>query len=206
MSSDAGFSTLSFPTLRNVNRDANRDHGDERSRARGHAAGYAAGLRAAADEIDARAARLDAEHAAAVSHGQARVDHAVAVLGAAAAALDERTVPVRRDAENTLVTTALDLAEALIGHVLDDAEKSARFALGRALDHATAAQPHSVRMNPDDLAVLDAATRAQAGVDFAADPSLARGDAITEFPDGFLDARIGTALARAKAVLLGGAS
>ncbi|WP_166789750.1 FliH/SctL family protein [Cryobacterium fucosi] len=202
MSSDAGFSTLSFPTLRDVNRDL----GHEQSRARGHAAGYAAGLRAAADEIDARAARLDAEHAAAVRHGQARVDHAVAMLGAAAVALDERTIPVLRDAENTLVTTALDLAEAIIGHELDDAEKSARFALGRALNHTTAVQPHSVRMNPDDLAVLDESTRAQAGVEFAADPSLARGDAITEFPDGFLDARIGTALARAKAVLQGGAS
>lgn len=206
MSSNPGFSTLSFPALRDVNRDVTGDHGDDRSRARGHAAGYAAGLRAAAQEVAARAARLEAEHAAAVSHGQARVDHAVAVLGAAAAALDERTVPVLRDAENTLVTTALDLAEAIIGHELDDAENSARFALGRALDHSTAAQPHSVRMNPDDLAVLDPATRAQAGVDFAADPTLARGDAITEFPDGFLDARIGTALARAKAVLLGGAS
>jgi len=205
MSFNAGFSTLSFPALRDVNRDADLEQGDERSRARGHSAGYAAGIRAAAAEMDATAARLGAEHAAAVRHGQAQIDRAVALLGAAAAALDERTIPVLRDAENTLVTTALDLAEAIIGHELDDAETSARSALGRALDHSTAVPPHSVRMNPEDLAMLDATALARTGVDFAADPSLARGDAITEFPDGYLDARIGTALARAKAVLLGGA-
>jgi flagellar assembly protein FliH len=204
MSFNAGFSTLSFPALRDVNRDATHDQGDERSRARGHSAGYAAGLRSAAAEMAATAARLGAEHAAAVRHGQAQVDRALAVLGAAAAALDERTVPVLRDAENTLVSTALDLAEAIIGHELDDAETSARSALGRALDHTNTVQPHSVRLNPDDLAMLDATVLAKAGVDFAADPSLARGDAVTEFPDGYLDARIGTALARAKAVLLGG--
>ena len=205
MSFNAGFSTLSFPALRDVNRDANPDQGDERSRARGHSAGYAAGLRAAAAEMDATAARLGAEHAASVRQGQARIDRVVAVLGAAAAALDERTIPVLRDAENTLVTTALDLAEAILGHELDDAERSARSALGRALHHSTDVSPHSVRLNPDDLAILDAAVLAKSGVEFAADPSLARGDAITEFPDGYLDARIGTALARAKAVLLGGA-
>jgi flagellar assembly protein FliH len=35
------------------------------------------------------------------------------------------------------------------------------------------------------------------------DLSLARGDAIAEYPDGELDARIGSALARARAALAG---
>ncbi|WP_166786604.1 hypothetical protein, partial [Cryobacterium sp. TMT1-19] len=181
---------------------------------------YTAGLRAAAAEVDARIARLDAEQAAAGAIGQARIDRAVALLGAAAAALHERTVPVIQEAEDTLVATALELAEAILGYSLGDADASARAALGRAL--ATGAtgvtgatvttgalgtiRPHSVRMNPADLALIDLITRADAGVDFTADADLARGDAIAEFPDGFLDARIGTALTRAKAALTGARS
>ncbi|WP_160141000.1 MULTISPECIES: FliH/SctL family protein [Cryobacterium] len=190
---------MSFPNLR----DVNRDRVDEQSRARGHAAGYAEGLRAAAQAVDARMARLDAEHAAVVLRGQAEIDRAIVLLGAAAAALDERTVPVLREAEATLVATALELAEAILGHELSDAGNSSRFALGRALDHAADDTPHTVRMNPEDLDVIDRATRERAGVRFTADPSLVRGDAITEFADGFLDARISTALERAKAALQG---
>jgi flagellar assembly protein FliH len=220
MSSDAlsarsNFSAVTFPSLQ-----GERDAGDAAARARGHAAGYTAGLRAAAADVDARIARLDAEQDAAVRHGQARIDRAVTLLGAAAAALHERTVPVVQEAEDTLVATALELAEAILGHSLGDADASARAALGRALvSGATGAtgtslttgplgtvRPHAVRMNPDDLALLDLVTRAEAGVDFTADAGLARGDAIAEFPDGFLDARIGTALARAKAALNGARS
>ncbi|TFC66978.1 hypothetical protein [Cryobacterium sp. TMT2-4] len=211
----SNFSAVTFPSLQ-----GERDAGGDASRARGHAAGYTAGLRAAAAEVDARIARLDAEQAAAGAIGQARIDRAVALLGAAAAALHERTVPVIQEAEDTLVATALELAEAILGYSLGDADASARAALGRAL--ATGAtgvtgatvttgalgtiRPHSVRMNPADLALIDLITRADAGVDFTADADLARGDAIAEFPDGFLDARIGTALTRAKAALTGARS
>ena len=211
----SNFSAVTFPSLQ-----GERDAGGDASRARGHAAGYTAGLRAAAAEVDARIARLDAEQTAAGAIGQARIDRAVALLGAAAAALHERTVPVIQEAEDTLVATALELAEAILGYSLGDADASARAALGRAL--ATGAtgvtgatvttgalgtvRPHSVRMNPADLALIDLITRADAGVDFTADADLARGDAIAEFPDGFLDARIGTALTRAKAALTGARS
>jgi len=58
-----------------------------------------------------------------------------------------------------------------------------------------------VRLNPSDLAALDPSTIEAAGVALAADPSLARGDAVTEFSNGFLDARISTALARARAAI-----
>ncbi|WP_146067680.1 hypothetical protein [Cryobacterium sp. M25] len=214
----SNFSAVTFPSLQ-----GERDAGGDASRARGHAAGYTAGLRAAAAEVDARIARLDAEQAAAGAIGQARIDRAVALLGAAAAALHERTVPVIQEAEDTLVATALELAEAILGYSLGDADASARAALGRALaTGATGAtgvtgatvttgalgtvRPHSVRMNPADLALIDLITRADAGVDFTADADLARGDAIAEFPDGFLDARIGTALTRAKAALTGARS
>jgi flagellar assembly protein FliH len=48
--------------------------------------------------------------------------------------------------------------------------------------------------------------RAAAGVLFSADASIARGDAIAMLPFGYLDARIATAVARARAAILGDAS
>jgi flagellar assembly protein FliH len=64
----------------------------------------------------------------------------------------------------------------------------------------------TVRMNPLDLGVLDDAVRAASGVSFTADASIARGDAIADLPLGYLDARIATAVARARAAMLGDTS
>lgn len=202
MSTEGRFSSVIFPRLR----VADHDRLDEQARARGHAAGYAEGLRAAAVDDNARVARQDAEHSAVLRHGEARVDRAVQLLLTAALALNKRTVPVLREAEDTLVRTAVDLAEAILGSELSHTRNAARQALARVLDHADHADHapiHTVRMHPDDLAVLGEEIGTPAGVDFAADPLLARGDAIMEFPDGYLDARISTALARVKASLLG---
>lgn len=202
MSTEGRFSSVIFPRLR----VADHDRLDEQARARGHAAGYAEGLRAAAVDDNDRVARQDAEHSAVLRHGEARVDRAVQLLLTAALSLNKRTVPVLREAEDTLVRTAVDLAEAILGSELSHTRNAARQALARVLDHADHADHapiHTVRMHPDDLAVLGEEIGTPAGVDFAADPLLARGDAIMEFPDGYLDARISTALARVKAALLG---
>ncbi len=73
----------------------------------------------------------------------------------------------------------------------------------RALARADSTTVRVVRMNPVDLAGLDEDTIAATGVLFAPDDSLDRGDAVTEFEVGYLDARISTALARAKAAIAG---
>lgn len=57
----------------------------------------------------------------------------------------------------------------------------------------------AVRLHPDDVHLL-----AQAGVEdpvLLADATLGRGDAVADLEHGFLDARIGTAVARARAGL-----
>jgi len=197
---DPPFSAISFPALRAVAGDGIV----EAARVQGHSAGYTAGMRAAASDIAAQVARLEADHAARVWQVQAQLDRTVGLLAAASHALDARTEPVLHEAEDTLLATALDLAEAVIGHHLSDGPSAARLALRRALDPASPTRPNAVRMHPDDLAVIDPAVLAATGVQFQADPSLARGDAVSEFADGFLDARIGTAFARARAALLGG--
>ena len=197
MSSDAGFSTLSYPALRNAASDSR----DDQARVSGHAAGFAAGLREAEAQVAARIAALEAETAASISHGRARVDLAVALLNSAADALDTRTVPLLESAHATLAESAMLVAEAVVGSELSDAGVAARSALHRALDSVDVGVVHEVRMNPADLATLGPDVLAAAGVTFTPDATLARGDAMTQFPNGYLDARIGSALARVKAAI-----
>ena len=198
MSIDSTFSPASFPALKSSGSDA----GELRSRAAGHAAGYAAGLRAAAHDIAAEEERRDAELARAIAEGEARVDHAVGVLAAAAEALNQRTLPLLSEAQDALAATAMELAEAILGVELNTTEVSATSALRRALAGVDALTVHVVKMNPQDLASLDQQTIAAAGVSLEADASLAPGDAISQFADGFLDARISTAVRRAREAIL----
>jgi flagellar assembly protein FliH len=54
------------------------------------------------------------------------------------------------------------------------------------------------------LAALDTVDAGNmAGVELKADPTLNPGDAVAEYPQGWIDARLGAALDRAKAALLG---
>jgi len=228
-----------YPTIAGPGSDraAARDADDVRAEARGHAAGYAAGLRAAELELAARRAALEAEHAELherlMAHGIAAAD----ILVTAARALDARVVQSVSDAEEVLVATAFDLAEAVVGYELrasepstdepsadassaDDpsadepatpgdpdprAGRTARAAVARALAGADGSVVTTLRLHPLDLALLDESTRASSapGVVFAADPSLGRGDAEADLPAGLIDARLDTALARARQALLG---
>lgn len=198
MSADQMFSAVRFPIIRGEQDEAL----DLQARASGHAAGYAAGLRAASVEMAERTARLDADHDASMRHGQARLDRAIEILATASLSLARRTVPVVAEANDLLAGSAFALAEAILGHELSDAETSATAAVKRALATVDPAVVITVRLNPLDLAVFDDATLAATGVTFTADPDLARGDAVTELPIGYLDARITTSLARAKAAIL----
>ncbi|TFD84895.1 FliH/SctL family protein [Cryobacterium serini] len=200
MSTETGFGRMAFPRLYGEE----QERAAEQSRVEGHAAGYTEGLRLAAEDVARRADEINAEHAENERYGEAQIDHAVRLLAAAARALDERSIPLIQQAESTLVNTSLELAEAILGCELSHTEPSARRALERALhqpDQLDRSEVHSIRMHPEDLVVLNAQTRALESIRFVADSRLKRGDAITEFSDGFLDARISTALARAKGAL-----
>jgi flagellar assembly protein FliH len=200
MSPDTRFGRMVFPRLRGEE----QDRATEQSRAEGHAAGYTEGLRLAAEDVALRAEEMSAEHSENERHFEAQVEHAVRLLAAAARALDERSIPLIQQAEATLVHTSLELAEAILGCELSHTEPSARRALERALhqpDQLDRSEVHTVRMHPEDLVVLGAQTRALESIRFVADSELERGDAITEFSDGFLDARISTAFERARAAL-----
>ncbi|MET0934330.1 MAG: FliH/SctL family protein [Mycetocola sp.] len=198
MSTDA-FSTLSVPRLSHPGSDRML----AQSMARGHSAGYAAGLRAAQESAEEQRAAHQAEHDETVRLGRAAVERAVEALAIAARAADARILPIVQESQDAIAAAAIDLAEAILGHELAHGERSARSALDRALGAVPASALTSIRMNPQDLACLEPGAAANAGVELVADPSLQRGDAIADLPDGYLDARIGTALERAKSALIG---
>ncbi|HEY8294871.1 MAG TPA: FliH/SctL family protein [Micrococcaceae bacterium] len=197
---DAGpeFTPVSFVPLQ----DSGREKAAAQGYTRGHSAGYTAGLRAAQAEAVARRGRLEAEHARALTNVQSRLDAALSSLRAATEAINSLALPVIADAQDVLLAASLELAEAVIGHALSDGDFAARSALARVLAQPAVPAVYAVRMHPDDLDALDDATLDAAGVRFIPDPGLGRGDAVAEFEHGRLDARIGTALARAKDALL----
>jgi len=184
--------------------DARSDHGIEQARAAGWAAGWAAGSRAAAEAAANQRAALVESHRAAENARATQVDAALAVLTAASAAVTARTLPLLASAAATLDHGAVVLAQAVLGHELSHDDDRARAALTRALSLPAEVGVHTVRLHPADVAALTAAGAAAelpAGVALVADPTLAPGDAVSEFADGFLDARVDAALARAQRAL-----
>jgi flagellar assembly protein FliH len=193
------FTPLVPPTVRT---EAFRQ-AEEEARSRGYATGYAEGARRAEAELANRRAELEADFAAETRHQQARVDAQVRVLAAATAAADERLAPVLAEADNALAAAALDLAEAVLGAELSDSDTSARAILARVIDGVPADTLTTVRVSPDELPLIQTAAADLPGITFVADGTLSRGDAVAALPDGYLDARIGTAVSRARAALRG---
>ncbi|MEJ8283006.1 hypothetical protein [Curtobacterium citreum] len=179
---------------------------------RGHAAGYTAGLRAAQAETDALRARLQAEHAALTASLRADTVRRIAVLDAATNAMLSTVAPVLSDAEASVASAATDLAEAIVGYEIrasrptvgpDDGGEAritsgAETTVRRALASIDRSVPVAVRLSPADAArVADV----DLPVPVVADPALRDGDAVVDLPDGILDARIATALDRARTAL-----
>lgn len=175
----------------------------DRGFTQGHAAGYAAGMQAAAAEQRRLREQLLAEHRDMLDAGRSAVAHAVAVLGAAAEAAQRRQEVSVAAAEDVLAAGALDLAEAILGYELADGHRTARAALNRALGQPDATVT-VVRLHPGDVAALEAAgVVLPPGVELKADAALNPGDAIGDYQQGWIDARLGAALDRARQALLG---
>ncbi|WP_313542632.1 FliH/SctL family protein [Leifsonia aquatica] len=218
MSSDTAFAPLAIPVLAET---AQEQAALASARARGYATGFADGRRAAAEEQAAWLAAADEARAVQEEQVAARIGVLAQALRAAAVELREATVPVLAEVEDVLVEAAFELASAVVGDALGDRVAASRAAVARALSGETAGEVAVVRLNPDDLALLveaEAEAEEQAASDGNArtssalvtgipaprlvpDPSIAPGDAVGELPAGWLDARISTALARAREAL-----
>lgn len=205
VSMEQEFAQMAFPQLRKAEPEVRED-----GYVHGHAAGYTAGLRAAEAERVRRVEELETEFAARRDQQQREVRQLIGLLHAAVEALNARCLPTVEAAEETLVAAAVELAEAILGYELADRSKAACAALDRALSGSKGLDVVTIRMNPADISILERG--ASDGVGLAAEPgrtaavltpdsSLDRGDALAELPQGFLDAKIGTALARVKNAL-----
>jgi len=160
-------------------------------------------LAASARALDARVAPVldDAEEALVAT----AFELAEAVLGyelRASESVDDGS----HGADATATPDATAPAEATVPSDADPRiGRTARAAVARALAVTDPGDVVTVRLHPADLAQLDAATRDSVAADlaFVADASLARGDAEAERRVGQVDARLGTALDRARTALLG---
>lgn len=198
MSTERAFSPVSFPAV-----GGTPGLVEAQARTRGHASGYAAGMRAAEQTLRAQMDAAAAEHAALMASTRAQANQLAALLSAAIDAVNDRTAPVVAEAQKAIAEASVDLAEAIIGVELSDAPTSARAAVTRALRDIDPGSVLTLRMHPDTLAALDD-TAIVSGLSYSADPSLTPGDAVADFANGHLDARIGSAVARARAALLEG--
>jgi len=178
------------------------------SRAAGYSAGWAAGSRAAAEAAQAERSRLRAENDQRESVRDATLAQALGALGKAIEQWHVRALPVLDDAQRSVYEAALDLVEAILQREIAPGPDSARTLLARALAVPADVLPTVLRLHPDDLLHVNLLIQTgevdvPAGLVLIPDPRLNPGDAITEHAEGALDARISTALARAREVLLG---
>lgn len=174
----------------------------EGAKTHGYAAGYAAGMRAAAEAARRQREQRQASAQAAAQEAAAELRTATAALRAAAQAFHGEVAPVVISAQETLVESGLELAEEIVGTELVHGEHSARAALTRVLSQLEPADVSRIRMHPQTAAQLPEEAAAQAGVRVIPDAQLKPGDAVADLPEGFLDARIGTALQRCREALL----
>lgn len=161
---------------------------------RGFQAGYRAGEAAAA-------------HAQQVAHEtellqlQLRVADLLGALQRAVDGADARAAALADDFATLVTDTAVRLADAVIGRELSDPCIAARDALARALGSLDHTEKVVVHLHPDDVALVGDAVPAD--VQLVPDDHLAPGDAVAVAGDRTVDARIATALERARAVLEG---
>jgi len=125
------------------------------------------------------------------------------VLRTISTALRARDEPIVRDWLAIIERNALDLAEALIGAELERASDSAASTVHDVFTQAELDLMVRVRMNPGDLAALDAERRDSLDLTLVADPSLPSGMAIADYPDDEVEHCLSRAIERTRLALRG---
>lgn len=162
----------------------------------GFAKGYSSGLAAVRKASREDAARNETAVAAMTARATAVHQQQQALAQSTLAALNKAVLPVVADAEKALLRYAVQLAEQITGVHMQDGQSRAVSIAARILGQGDAA-PVTVRVNPMDVhSVTELLATTPALV--AADPSMSPGDAVATYPNGWLDARIGSAVQRVK--------
>ena len=175
----------------------------QHAQAQGFAAGHAEGMEAAAAVVAETERAAAARLADVQARWERRVASAVAALGAAAARFDEASVPVADDIRETIIGTVLTLVEDLLGRELALADSPVLDAVRRAMALVPADAPAVIRVHPDDLGEIPAATLAELPetVRVVGDPDVERAGAVAETGPRRIDAQLMAALERVQAVL-----
>lgn len=168
--------------------------------AKGFASGWAAGQRRAAREATEQLARLEEEARLAEEARTEAFADSMDQVASLAAAVQDRDELVVEEMKEALAAAAIELAEALLGAELSSGPAGAKAALYRALSVGDPKEIVRVHMNPNDVEALQK-DGVESPVELIADPSMEPGDAIAQMPEGFLDARLSSAIERARAAL-----
>jgi flagellar assembly protein FliH len=129
------------------------------------------------------------------------LERAIATLHAAARSLGDRERELTSAAQEQVLSCAIELAELIIVGELSDAGASAAASARRAIAGVDPTEIREVRLHPDDLRTLQASADGLAAFALIPDDTLARGDAVATLDHGHIDARIGSALERARLAL-----
>jgi flagellar assembly protein FliH len=175
----------------------------EHARQEGYAAGHAEGC-TAAEAVVAEAERAaEARLAEVQARWERRMVSATAALGAAVTQLEQAALPVAEDVRDSVITIVLTLVEDVLCRELALAESPVVDAVRRALTLCPADAPTVVRLHPDDLAELPAEALAELPdtVRVVGDLSVERAGAVAETGPTRVDAQLGAALERVRAVL-----
>ena len=171
------------------------------ARAQGYAAGWAEGRRRAAEQVeDDRVERLRLAEEDRLNTQVAR-DKALVALARATDDFHEQLATSYDELTAHAVTLALEIAEAVVGRELAISADPGADAVRRALRKVPPTAAVTVRLNPDDRAVLDLTALGDRRITLVDDPALARGDAVLETDTGIVDATIAAALTRVREVL-----
>ena len=179
----------------------------QEARTAGYAEGWARGLRAAAVEAEAVAARIQEAEDIHEQRRAAALADAVNAVGRALTDLETQLTPSLHDLQEAMVTYAFELAEAIIGRVLDDSQGRGADALRRAMAVAPVHGDIVVKLHPDDYRnLVGTATGGDYNyegrpVHLRPDPALRPGDAVAETGSTSVDASIAAAVHRAREAL-----
>jgi flagellar assembly protein FliH len=175
----------------------------EHARQEGYAAGHAEGSQAAAAVVAEAERAAEARLAEVQARWERRMVSATAALGAAVTQLEQATLPVAEDVRDSVITIVLTLVEDLLCRELALADTPVVDAVRRALTLCPADAPTVVRLHPDDLAELPAEALAELPdtVRVVGDLAVERAGAVAETGTTRVDAQLGAALERVRAVL-----
>lgn len=166
----------------------------ETGRAAGFDAGFAAGRAAGIDEARAEQAAVTEAH-------RARLAAMLQVAETAISGALDAVATAAETAAHATVDAAFAVAEAVVGRELVLATDPGRDAVSRALALSPDGVEVTVRLHPADAAPLLDDLPAGRALRVVADPAVAPGDCVAEAGWTTIDARIGTALDRVRAVL-----